>query len=124
MAQTSEACPFCGQMVVITLSALPAGLDMEAAAKQSCKCSGAVRWRSLERFAESMEDIVGKESVKNGFKSPAGDAVCKMIKEAASNVYDGKIIAATIQITPADRVTIHEKKDVLRLTRREVRERS
>jgi hypothetical protein len=118
---TSAACPFCGQVVEVID---PKGFDLETAAKMRCDCHEAMRWKALRKFQSDVDALTGDESKKIGFREKLDESVHKLIMDAAASIYDGVMMRAVIKISPADQITVEEKKDVLTATRREVREMS
>ena len=123
MPGTSAVCKFCGQANLITTSGEPPeGKLLELAAIKACQCRGADKWRAMERFIESLDGIVGPGSKKNGFRGEVDKEAIKLIMEAASCIHEGNAAKVIIVLSPADRVTVEEKKDILTATRREVRE--
>ena len=125
MAETGAVCRFCGQTVMIMTSGLPPeGEALEEAAIKACGCPEACGWKAMQRFAENLHEIVGPGSRKSGFRGEVHEDAIKLIMEAANCIYKGYAMRVTITLSPADRVTIEEKKDVLTATRREVREMS
>lgn len=115
---TEQACPFCGQFMVIRVDEGTPEHERQEIAKKKCGCPQATRARGIREAMDKLEQVCGQTSLDNGFDSAVDDEVMEICKKHVEWVYDLMIGEAQIRTRQGDKIMIRcSAKDDVKIKR-------
>lgn len=117
--KTTYQCPFCGQMVIISVGAE----DPREEAIDACTCFGAQRYirirRQKEQIRENLEVLIGEKSEDEMFAD-----VVMLAQYAGDLVCEEEMDKATLQIEKETVTISRNQKGIVKVSRTSKRQQS